>query len=105
MAHTYKELRKKTVKDLREIAKGVEEIQGSTQMNKEHLLEALCKSLKIDLFEHHHAVGVNKIKLKTQIKKLKKKRDDAAAAKKYDEHKFSLRAIHHLKRKLHKATV
>ena len=47
MAHTYEELSKMTVVELRDIAKDVdhEAVQGATQMNKEHLLPALCKAL------------------------------------------------------------
>jgi hypothetical protein len=38
MAPTYEELKKKTVAELREIAKGLHDdaVQGYTQMNKEH---------------------------------------------------------------------
>ena len=51
MAHTYEELKKKTIEDLREIAKGLEHdaVKGYTQMNKEHLLPAICKALGIDV--------------------------------------------------------
>ena len=50
MATTYEDLKKKTVAELRDMAKGLthEAVQGYTQMNKEHLLPALCKALGID---------------------------------------------------------
>lgn len=107
MAHTYEELKKKTVAELREIAKDIEHeaLQGYTQLNKEHLLEALCKALNIDMHVHHKVVGVDKSSIKTQIKALKKKRDEAVAAHDHKQIKFTRRQIHHLKRKLHKATV
>ena len=107
MEHTYEELKKKTVADLREIAKGIEHeaVQGYTQLNKEHLLEAICKALNIDMRVHHEVVGLNKGVIKSQIKALKKKRDDALAAHDNNQLKFVRRQIHHLKRKLHKATV
>lgn len=107
MGHTFHDLKKKKVNELREIAAGIEHeaVQGYTQLNKEHLLEAICKALDIDMFEHHKAVGIDKTSIKAQIKKLKKTRDEAAAAQNYAEHKRSLRMIHRLKRKLHKATV
>ena len=107
MAHTFHDLKKMKVNELREVAKGIEHeaVQGYTQLNKEHLLEAVCKALNIDMFEHHHAEIANKAAVKNQIKAFKKKRDEAAAARKYAEHKFALRMIHALKRKLHKATV
>jgi len=45
MAYSYEELKGKTVAELREIAKDV--VGGSSQMNKDHLLPALCKALDI----------------------------------------------------------
>ncbi|MEW6212297.1 MAG: hypothetical protein AB1631_28475 [Acidobacteriota bacterium] len=107
MAHTYEELKKKTVAQLREIAKGIEhaEVQGYTQMNKDHLLVAICHALHIDLHEHHRAVGINKAEIKARIKSFKQKRDEAIAAHDSKQLKSIRRTIHHLKRKLHKATV
>ena len=42
MTHTYEALKKKTIAELREIAKDIEHeaVQGYTQLNKEHLLPA-----------------------------------------------------------------
>ena len=59
MAYTYHELKEKTVADLREIAKGIEHeaVEGATQMNKDHLLKALCTALGIDMHEHHQEIG------------------------------------------------
>jgi len=107
MQHTFEELKKKTVAELREIAAGIEHeaVKGSTQMNKEHLLKAVCNALHIDMHEHHHVVGLNKTAVKNRIKALKKKRDDALEKKDTNEHKSTLRKIHRLKRKIHKATV
>jgi len=66
MAHTYEELKKKTVAELREIASGIEHeaVQGYTQMNKDHLLKALCNALGIDMFEHHVARDAHKSEIK-----------------------------------------
>ena len=57
--HTYEELRKKTVAELREIAKNLEHdaVKGYSQLNKEHLLPAVCQALGLDAYEHHHVVG------------------------------------------------
>lgn len=79
MAHTYEELKKKTVAELREIAKDVqhEAVQGFTQMNKEHLLPALCKALGIDAHEHHAAALAQKAAVKTRMRALKAERDKA----------------------------
>jgi DNA-binding IclR family transcriptional regulator len=107
MAHTFEELKKKKVVELREIAKGIEHeaVKGYTQMNKEHLLEAICKALDIDMHKHHEVVGLDKTTIKAKIKAIKKKRDEALAARSRAEHKYILRMIHALKRKIHKATV
>ncbi len=107
MAFTYEELKKKTVAELREIAGGIEHeaVQGFTQLNKEHLLEALCKALNLDMREHYKVVGIDKSRIKVQIRDLKKRRDEALAARKLAEFKAALRMIHTLKRKIRKAAV
>jgi hypothetical protein len=107
MAHSYEELKKKTVAQLREVAKEIEHdaVQGYSQMNKDHLLTAICKALGLDMHEHHHVVGVNKAQIKSRIKALKEKRDQALAAHDSKQLKSIRRSIHHLKRKLHRATV
>ncbi len=104
---TYEELKKKTVAQLREMAAGMEHeaVKGYTQLNKEHLLEAICKALNIDMFEHLKAVGIEKTTLKGKIKTLKKKRDEAYAAHELKQLKIYRRQIHGLKRKIRKATV
>jgi hypothetical protein len=107
MAHTYEELKIKTVVELREIAAGIEHeaLQGYTQLNKDHLLVALCKALKIEMHAHHEVKGLNKSEVKAQIRELKKKRDEALAAHDHTRLKDVRRQIHHLKRQIHRATV
>lgn len=79
MEHTFKDLKHMTVAQLREIAAdtGEDGIKGYTQLNKEHLLEAICKFYNIDMYEHHDVVGVDKGKIKAKIKEMKKERDEA----------------------------
>ncbi len=50
MEHTFEELHKKTVADLREIAAGIEHdaLHGHTTMHKDPLLKALCTALGIE---------------------------------------------------------
>ncbi|MBZ5538580.1 MAG: hypothetical protein LAO31_21755 [Acidobacteriia bacterium] len=107
MAHTYEELKIKTVVELREIAAGIEHeaLQGYTQLNKDHLLAALCNALKIEMHAHHEVKGLNKSEVKAQIRELKKKRDEALAAHDHTRLKDVRRQIHHLKRQIHRATV
>ena len=107
MEHTYDDLKKKTVAELREIAEGLEHeaVKGYTQLNKEHLLEALCKALNIDTHLHHEVVGIDKTSIKKQIRELKKKRDKALDTRNHAELKMIRRRIHRLKRKIRKATI
>ena len=84
MAYTFDELKGKTIAELREIAKSVEDhdaVQGYSQMNKDHLLPALCKALGIPFHEHANVVGIDKPAIKAKLRELKQKRDQAIAAK------------------------
>lgn len=107
MAYTYEELKHKTVAELREIAAGTEHeaLQGYTQLNKEHLLQAICKAFSIDMHQHHEVRGIDKSALKERMRRLKAKRDEALAAHDHAQLKTVRRQIHHLKRAIHKATV
>jgi imidazoleglycerol phosphate dehydratase HisB len=107
MSHTYEELKKKNVSELREIAKEIEHeaVQGYTQLNKEHLLKAICTALNIDLHVHHEVKGVDKTKIKSEIRQLKKQRDEAIKSKNKEELIKSRRKISNLKKVLRKATV
>jgi hypothetical protein len=101
MEYTFEQLKHKTVADLREIAKGIEHeaVQGYTQLNKDHLLVAISKALGIQ-HEHHDVVGVDKAAIKSRIKDLKKKRDEAIAKHDGAELKTVRRTIHRLKRQI-----
>jgi hypothetical protein len=107
MAHTYHELKEKTVADLREIAKGIEHeaVEGATQMNKDHLLKALCTALGIDMHEHHEVVGVDKAAIKVKIRDLRKKRDEILASQDRSQLRGVLRQIHAFKRTIRRAMV
>jgi hypothetical protein len=107
MTHTYDELKHKTVAELREIAHGIEHeaVKGATQMNKDHLLVALCKALNIDTFVHHHAVGIDKAAIKGKIRELKKQRDEILGSPDRKQLTGVLREIHNLKKRIRRATV
>lgn len=107
MEHTYKELKHTTLAKLKEIAKEIdhEAVKGYTQMNKDHLLEAICTALGIEMHEHHEVVGIDKGKIKKQIRELKKKRDKALADKDHDTLKKVRKEIKTLKTDLRRATV
>jgi hypothetical protein len=109
MAHSYEELKKKTIEDLREIAKGLEgdAVKGYTQMNKEHLLPAICHALGIEVHRHpHHApVGVDKAQLKARMHALKAEKQKAIEARDQAKVKALRREYHHLNRRIRAASL
>ena len=107
MAHTYEELHGMTVAELKEIAKDIEHdaLHGYTTMHKDHLVPALCQALGIEAHVHHEVVGIDKTAFKTKIRELKLQRNAAEAAHDHKQLKVIRRRIHHLKRRMHKATV
>ncbi len=97
---SYEDLKKKTVAELRDMAKGLthEAVQGYTQMNKEHLLPALCNALGIEHAHHHVEAGFDKSKMKIRMKMLRA--DRAKALEVHDSAKLKvirteLHAINH----------
>jgi hypothetical protein len=102
MAHTYEELKGKTVEQLREIAKGLDDeaVKGFSQLNKDHLLPALCKALGIDTHAHHHVDGIDKAEIKAKIKGLKQQRLAALTAHDPERLKSVRRQLHNLNRQI-----
>jgi hypothetical protein len=107
MAYSYQELKAKTLADLKNIAKEIdhEAVKGYTQMNKDHLFEAICKALNIPLHEHHEVKGIDKKEIKKQIKELKKKRDKLIDKHDHKKLKQVRQQIKKMKKTLRKATV
>ena len=107
MSHTYEELKHKTVVELRDIAKDIEHeaVKGATQMNKDHLLKALCTALGLEAHAHHVVVGIDKAAVKTKIRELKKRRDEILLSKDLKDLHGVLRQIHAYKRRIRRATV
>jgi len=107
MAFTHHELKHKTLAELRDIAKDIdhEAVKGYSQLNKEHLVTAICHALNIEMHEHHDVVGIDKAKIKSRIRELKKRRDSALIVHDHAQLKAVRRNIHRLKRQIHKATV
>ena len=100
--YSYHDLNLKTIQELRDIAKDVQHdaVQGFSQMNKDHLLPALCKALGIEAHEHHDVQGIDKSAIKAQIRALKKQRDTALDAHDHDNLKSLRRQIHRLNRQI-----
>ena len=107
MSYTYEQLHDMTVAQLREVAREVEHdaVSGYSTMHKEDLLKALCAALGIEAHVHHEVVGIDKTKVKAQIRELKNQRDSALASGDKRELKQVRRRIHRLKRELRRATV
>jgi hypothetical protein len=106
-SYSFVDLKHKTVAELREVAKGIdhEAVKGSTQMNKEHLLVAICKALNIDTRQHHVASGVDKTALKKKIVAFKSKGGEVLKAGDHKKLKIYRRKIHRLKHALRKAAI
>ena len=101
MAYTYHELKEKTIQELREIAKNVsnqDAVQGYSQMNKDHLLPALCRVLGVETHEHHVVSGIDKPAIKARMRELKQARTRALEAHEHDKLKSLRRQIHHYNR-------
>jgi len=105
IAMDFHELRVMTIEQLREVAQGIEELTGSTQMRKHELLKQICERLNIQMHEHHDVVGIDKGAIKRQIRELKDKRDAALEERAYDDLRRVRRKIHRLKRQIRRATV
>jgi len=105
--HSFESLKKKTIAELRAIAKELEHeaVKGYTQLRKDELLLAVCTAVGIDPKEHHHVVGVDKKALKDQIRELKAQRDAALEAKDPVQLKRIRRKIHKRKHLLRAATI
>ena len=97
--HTYEELKKKTLAELREIAMGLKHdaVKGYSQLNKEHLLPLVCQALEIDAHEHHHVVGVfDKSATKAKMRSLRAERKTAIEAHDHARLKAVRRQLHRL---------
>lgn len=107
MDYTFKDLKHTTLVELKKIAEGIEHeaVKGYTQMNKDHLLKAICTALNIEMHEHHEVVGIDKTSIKTKIKELKKKRDQIIKEHDHNKLKAVRKDIKKLKNQLRKATV
>jgi DNA polymerase/3'-5' exonuclease PolX len=105
MAHTYEELKKKTIAELREIAKDIqhEAVQGYTQLNKEHLLPALCKALGIDSHAHHAAAIAEKAAVKAKMRDLNAAKVTALESGDHERVRQIRRQYHHLNHSLRTA--
>jgi DUF438 domain-containing protein len=78
MAKKEKPLEKMTAKELREVAKGIDEIQGAHAMNKEELLTAIRKTRGIAA---PRKAKVSMRDIKASIREVRAKAEEAKEAK------------------------
>lgn len=107
MIYTYEQLSKMTVAELRKIADELnnEMLRGHSTMHKDKLLPLLCKVLGIEAHVHHEVTGIDKTKIKMEIRALKKVRDDAIRDRNRVKMKEARERIRTLKRTLRKHTI
>lgn len=106
MTYTFPELKHKNLVELKEIAAGIEPpVQGYTQMNKDHILVAICKALNVDMKVHHEVVGIDKSAVKLKIREWQKKRNEALAAGDRKSLRVALDHIHNFKHQLRKSMI
>lgn len=105
---TYEELRRKSVAELREIARGIDHdaVQGYTQLHKERLLPAICTALGIDMHLHHHvAAGFDKTAIRARMHQLHGERGKALEAHDASKLKVIRRELHSLNHRVRAHTV
>lgn len=107
MDYTFKDLKEKTLAELKEIAKGIEHeaVKGYTQLNKEHLLVAICKALHIDMHVHREIKGLDKAKIKKRLRELKRQRNQAIAARDSEKLRSLRRQMKRLKNRMRRAAI
>ena len=102
--YTYEKLKRNTVAELREIAKGLdhEAVKGYTQLNKEHLIPAVCQALGIDAHEHHRQVasGFDKAAARAKLRALKTARQAALDAHDHAKLRAIRRQRHNVNRQI-----
>ncbi|SFN00004.1 Rho termination protein [Thermodesulforhabdus norvegica] len=101
-AEKEKPLEKMTAKELREIALGIEGVTGVHAMNKAELIRVIKEARGI-VDEKKKDTSVDVRALKAKIKELKKKREEARAARDWKMVDILRRRISRLKKKTRRA--
>ena len=105
MDYTYEKLSAMTVAELRDVGHALDhpDLRGIATLHKEKLLPLLCGVLGIEAHAHHDAVGINKTKVKQEIRALKRERDAALGANDVDKVRELREKVHQLKHLLRKS--
>ena len=107
MPENFESLARKSVADLRAVAKGIEHeaLAGHAQLAKEDLVRALCRAQDIAIPEHRKESAVDRRAVKAQIQAWKEKRTQAVEARDATQLARARRRIQRLKRKLRAASL
>ena len=107
MAETFEKLARKSVADLRAMAKDNEHeaLKGHAQLAKEDLVKALCTAQDIEIPEHRKQPRVDRSAVKAKIQSWKEKRKQALEAHDAPQLARARRKIQRLKRKLRAARI
>ncbi len=107
MGQTYEQLARKSVADLRGIAKELEHeaVKGHAQLSKEELVKAVCIAQDVRIPDHRKEPRVDRKAVKAKIQELKAKRREALEAKDATQLARARRRIQRLKRKLRAAAL
>lgn len=98
----FHELEKKTVVELREMAAQFPDLTGVSGMKKAALVDVLADRLGIAK-PHREAAGLDRDKIKADIRALKKQRDEAITKKDRAALRKARRRLHQLRRRLRKS--
>ena len=98
----YHDLHKTTIAKLREMAKAYPDVEGTSGMHKDQLIDLLCQRMGIEK-PHKVTIGIDKTANKKEIRALKKARDEAIAARDRARLHDARRKIHKLRHALHRA--
>jgi len=107
MDYTYEKLSVMTAVQLRELGHSLKhpDLEGIATIHKDKRLPMLCKALGIEAHPHHQAVGIDKTKIKQEIRALKRERDSALEAKDLAKVRDLREKVHDLKHLLRKSIV
>jgi hypothetical protein len=107
MTHTYESLSAMTASELRDLGHSLNhpDLNGIATLHKDKILPLLCGVLGIEAHARHQAVGIDKTKIKQEIRALKRERDSALQAKDAAKVGELREKIHQLKRLLRKSIV
>jgi hypothetical protein len=111
MSHTYDDVKKMTVAQLREVAAELDHpaVQGYSQLRKDKLFPAVCEALGLEAKakapKKKGGAPMNRAAMKAKIKDLKVQREAAKESGDSAQLKIARRRIQRLKRRIRKTGV